>query len=151
MYKARICEACNLSYTPTSPSQRFCTEDCSYQHRLIYNRQYKIDNLDKARQWRQNRIDKDRRYNLLYREKVRQETFEAYGNKCDCCGETEQIFLSIDHIEGGGTKHLKELGGGGYIFYLWLRRQGFPKDKFRLLCANCQVGYARGGTCPHQK
>lgn len=34
--------------------------------------------------------------------------------------------------------------------YRSLKRRGFPKDRFRLLCANCNLGrYLNGGVCPH--
>lgn len=66
---------------------------------------------------------------------------------CSCCGETVLQFLALDHIDGGGYKQRKELGGGG--FYSWLSRNGFPPG-FRVLCHNCNMARQfNGGTCPH--
>ncbi len=45
--------------------------------------------------------------------------------------------LSIDHINGGGSKHRKELGGGGTKFYRWLKKHNYPEG-FQVLCMNCQ-------------
>ena len=86
-----------------------------------------------------------------YNRKLKEETFVAYGGKCVCCGELHLEFLAIDHIKGEGLKHRKELGGlHGIQFYAWLKRQGFPKDKYRLLCHNCNQALGLYGYCPHQ-
>ena len=62
-----------------------------------------------------------------------------YGNKCACCGETRWEFLVIDHINGGGKKHIREIGcSGGTGFYRWLIKNHFPKG-FRTLCDNCNM------------
>jgi len=45
--------------------------------------------------------------------------------------------LSIDHINGGGNRHLQALGFGRSRFYRWLKRNNYPSG-FRVLCMNCQ-------------
>jgi hypothetical protein len=46
--------------------------------------------------------------------------------------------LSIDHVNGGGTRHRKSLKGrSGYHFYRWLKENSFPVG-FQVLCMNCQ-------------
>jgi hypothetical protein len=81
------------------------------------------------------------------------QVFEAYGGfKCACCGETEPLFLSIDHIDNNGSEMRRNgiHGRSGTQFYQWLRKNGFP-DGFQVLCMNCNVGKHRnGGVCPHQ-
>ena len=42
--------------------------------------------------------------------------------------------LSIDHINGGGTKHREVIGSG---FYHWLIKNNYPSD-YQVLCMNCQ-------------
>lgn len=81
--------------------------------------------------------------------KLRADTLAAYGNKCACCGESRPEFLAIDHINGGGGKHRKEVGGGSRYFG-WLRRNGYPPG-YRVLCHNCNMAIAMYGSCPHQK
>ena len=66
---------------------------------------------------------------------------------CACCGEVMMEFLSIDHVNGGGGKHRKEIGSANV--YRWLRRQGYP-DGFRVLCHNCNQAMGNFGYCPHQ-
>jgi transposase-like protein len=83
--------------------------------------------------------------------RIRRETFRAYGDECECCGEKHLEFLTIDHIHGGGSKERRESGGtgGGINFYRKLAKLGFPKDKYRLLCFNCNCALGIHGYCPH--
>lgn len=85
--------------------------------------------------------------------KLKLEIMTAYGGKCNCCGESNVNFLTIDHINNDGYIHRKELektDGGG--FYYWLRKNNFPTDNFQILCYNCNMGkYANGGVCPHKQ
>lgn len=75
--------------------------------------------------------------------------FSAYGGKCSCCGEPNHMFLSIDHIKNDGSKHRKEVKPE--VFYSWLENKGFPKDRFQLLCHNCNFGKRlNNGVCPHK-
>lgn len=81
---------------------------------------------------------------------VRAEVLSAYGGKCQCCGETQPEFLSIDHVNNDGAKHRLEVGNGASM-YLWLKKKGFPKDGFQLLCFNCNLAKEFSGGCPHEK
>lgn len=92
----------------------------------------------------QRHADRKKRQNRA----IAKEVFEHYGKTCVCCGESEFLFLTIDHVNGGGTKHRKEVGQGTK-FYRWLRREGYP-DGYQVLCMNCNLGRHRnGGVCPH--
>lgn len=87
-----------------------------------------------------------------YRVRIQAETFEVYGGACVCCGEHRKSMLTIDHVNGGGNKHRESLGmtAGGYRFYGWLKRQGWPQDGYQLLCYNCNLSKVRnGGVCEH--
>lgn len=95
----------------------------------------------------------DNRDNILLQKKridraLKQEMVGAYGGKCKCCGETIIEFLTIDHINGDGSEHRKRLGKGRKI-YADIKAQGFPKDKYRLLCFNCNITLGFYGYCPH--
>lgn len=78
----------------------------------------------------------------------RDEAFRAYGGpKCVRCGETDPDVLQLDHINGGGTQHRKEIGEP---LPHWLRKQGFPPG-YQVLCANCNTKKARDAgrvACP---
>lgn len=91
-----------------------------------------------------------------YREnhqRLKRAVITAYGGRCECCGETEPEFLSLDHVDGGGTKHRKKIGGGSRL-WRWLRDAGWPKrcefGRLRILCMNCNTATRNGRTCPHQ-
>lgn len=72
---------------------------------------------------------------------LRLETIEAYGGRCVCCGEDWPMFLTIDHIDGDGWLEK----GKGWHLYKRLKSQGWPKDKYQLLCFNCN---SAKGQCP---
>jgi hypothetical protein len=86
-------------------------------------------------------------------DRCREQVFAAYGGyKCSCCGETEPMFLSIDHVDNDGAKERKSglYAGSGSAFYGWLRKNDFPAG-YQVLCMNCQIGkHKNGGVCPHQ-
>jgi hypothetical protein len=84
--------------------------------------------------------------------RLRIQVIEHYSNgvpKCLCCGESHAEFLVLDHIQGGGTKQRKNMGGTAKIFR-WLRAQGYPEG-YRVLCFNCNASFGTWGYCPHQK
>ena len=86
-------------------------------------------------------------------DRCRNEVYGAYGGyRCNCCNETERMFLSIDHIDNKGAEERQsgKYSGGGSAFYNWLRKNNFPKG-YQVLCMNCQIGkHKNGGVCPHQ-
>ena len=90
----------------------------------------------------------NKRSGRISKEKLKIETFEAYGGvRCSCCGETELWVLCLDHINNDGWEERARLNNtGGYKFYRYLRKLGYPdKDRYRVLCANCNfIAYAEG-------
>ena len=104
------------------------------------------DELEAFRRWE---AEKSKRIAA----ELRKQVFAAYGgHRCACCGETEPMFLSIDHIDNDGAELRRNgtHGRGGTAFYQWLRKNGFPSG-FQVLCMNCNQGKHRnGGVCPHQ-
>ena len=84
--------------------------------------------------------------------KLRAEVLKAYGGKCACCGESESLFLELDHVNGRGNEHRRQIGRGSAATYRHLKKLGWPKADFQILCANCNAGSARnGGVCPHAR
>ncbi len=82
--------------------------------------------------------------------KLKIDVFEYYGGcVCKCCGEDEIKFLTLDHTNGGGNNHRKEIGNkGGYAMYLWVKKNNYPKG-YRVLCMNCNLAIGAYGVCPH--
>ena len=84
------------------------------------------------------------------RKEQKLQVLNAYGGRCACCGETEPVFLTIDHINNDGSKHRREIGGGGHSMYSWIVKNKFPRGIVQVLCWNCNLGrYHGGGECPH--
>lgn len=85
--------------------------------------------------------------------KIKEEIFAAYGGwKCACCGESEKMFLSIDHVNNNGKDQLKagDYSRSSTHFYRWLKKNGFPEG-YQVLCLNCNLGkHLNGGICPHK-
>lgn len=80
--------------------------------------------------------------------KLRKECITAYGGKCECCGEIQFHFLTIDHINGGGRKHRGKASGTNYLREI--RKLNFPTG-YRVLCYNCNSAMYTLGYCPHKK
>lgn len=81
--------------------------------------------------------------------KLRREVLQQYGSICQCCSESRNEFLAIDHMNGC-SRELRQLQGGGSTFYRWLKRNGFPPG-YQVLCHNCNMAKGFHGYCPHQK
>lgn len=121
---------------------------------------------EQAREWRNRKLaDSDPEKVAAFRamesekskrayDQCRTEVFAAYGGEqCACCGESQTLFLSIDHIHNDGAQERKSgaYKGTGIGFYQWLRKNKFPSG-YQVLCMNCQVGkHKNGGVCPHQR
>ena len=88
--------------------------------------------------------------NKSYYHKLRIKALEYYGGKCMCCGESQIEFLGIDHIDGGGSKHRKELKKKNLNTYEFLRKTKYPKG-YQTLCHNCNLAKGFYGKCPHLK
>jgi len=84
--------------------------------------------------------------------KIKTEIFQKYGYKCNCCGEAQKEFLTIDHIDGNGGE-LRKSGkhSRGNTFYKWIIENNFP-DSLQILCRNCNWAkwYSGVNICPHK-
>lgn len=99
-------------------------------------------------------INLKRRKDLkVWRAAQRKKIIFTYGGKCVCCGEEEYLFLTVDHIQGRrgptGKADRREHGNDG--IFRRIEREGFPKDKYRVLCFNCNCAIGFFKFCPHQQ
>ncbi len=117
-----------------------------------YHKKYKQEHLERAREKQREYYHRDpQKFNqrIKDRRKLRRlEMIERLGGKCACCGETELIFLCLDHIKGGGRREYEKAGGPHGV---WRRAiaEGLPPDKYRILCWNCNAALGIFGFCPH--
>lgn len=78
-----------------------------------------------------------REYNKKYQQTKKQIVINYYSkgkNCCELCGITDMDVLTIDHINGSGSKHRNKVGNN---IATWLIKNDFPEG-FRILCMNCQ-------------
>jgi hypothetical protein len=85
-----------------------------------------------------------------YRKKLRAEFLSAYGDKCECCDESESKFLTLEHKNNDGNEHRKTVGLASHAMYNHLKKRGWPKDGFGILCWNCNCAKNIYGVCPHE-
>jgi HD superfamily phosphohydrolase len=116
------------------------------------NCQWVVKNPDKERAriyaWRTKNPERNRMNNHLLHKQYKLLVIAAYGGHCNCCGENDITFLTIEHEKHDGQSHRKVKG----VFYLSLIRRGFPKDEgLSVLCMNCNWATRLGKTCPHKK
>lgn len=98
--------------------------------------------------------------NARTRKRLRNRVFDAYGGPvCACCGETETVVLTVDHINGGGNQHRRQIQkenpvvyrGDGSMLRKWLSDNNFPPG-FQVLCFNCNASKGgNNGVCHHQR
>ena len=143
------------------------SEEGRRQYRKAYDVAYRDANKEKLRRENsrryQERKEKQREYSKQYyrlhaerikanairtgkvvRAKQRLAVVWHYSSgtmACVQCGFSDIRALVLDHINGGGTEHRRELGCGRNV-WLWLARHGFPPG-YQILCANCNAIKAR--------
>lgn len=82
-----------------------------------------------------------------WRRQLREDVLAAYGGHCQCCGESEPVFLDVDHIDGATPEGERKLRSSP--LYRWLRKNDYPSG-YRVLCRNCNWGVHVYLECPHK-
>src|SRR3990167_9425717 len=117
-----------------------------------YGKKYKSEHHERRLEIQRNYYSRNRTAFLLRmktaRKKRRSEMIKTLGGECACCHEKQMLFLCLDHIKGGGRCEYKKKGGPHGV---WRRaiREGLPRDKYRVLCWNCNAVLGLYGFCPH--
>jgi hypothetical protein len=104
---------------------------------------------DKAR-WQAANPEKTRASSAQYYRSLRATMIDAYGGICSCCGETEEIFLTLARTDEEGEGR-RGFGRMSKTLLRRLRDAGWPHAGFQLLCRNCQHAVSMLGTCPHKQ
>ena len=92
---------------------------------------------------------KNRKIRKKYNRKLKEMVIERYShgtNKCAMCGLAAMNNLTIDHVNGGGTEHRKEIG---CELYKWLIDNNFP-DGYQVLCFACNLKKGTSTSCSTQ-
>ncbi len=137
-----LCVQCGLKNNNDKIRCDVCSERKNEKQKLLgQNRNNKglcrcggvIDDLQfkscsKCRSWSKNISESNRKskneYTYDYVRKIVSATFNHYGGYvCACCGITEPIFLTLDHINNDGFKYRKTAGKS---LAWWLNRNNYP-------------------------
>ena len=106
-------------YTNTNSNTRR-SKDCKHCYCISEHKRYRKHRLA---------------YHQQYYKTFRLEVLNTYGGRCTRCGESDLDLLVIDHINNDGAKERKRFHASS--FYRNIKAQGFPKDKYQILCLSC--------------
>lgn len=153
----KTCATCEVekpfsefSYTKPSkhrPKGRYATscKPC----RVEYERNWAKQNPEKYKARGRRHYVKHRPKKLEYAsvrsQELKESAFDKYGWDCQCCGESDVAFLTIDHIVPPGNKTNYEKKA----LYGWLKKNSYPEG-FQTLCWNCNMAKGIYGECPHK-
>ena len=126
------------------------------EYRRIKSKEYRekhpIQNKRRKKLYYESHKKERSEYVKKYYKKLKLSCIDHYSNgsmQCACCGENHMDFLTMDHVNGGGMKHRREVAAGKYI-YRWIVKNNFP-NLFQVLCFNCNCGRSvNHGVCPHK-
>lgn len=102
-------------------------------------KRWKDKNPDKVKANIKRRMPRELNARIKKKDKLKLEVMTHYckgSPKCKC-GYNDIRALTIDHVDGDGAEHRREIGGGGIKLYVWLKNNNYP-DGFQILCMNCQ-------------
>lgn len=153
--KARANGLCIVCCKNQKANNKSSCEKCllrAAQYSKNHRKSFKTKSYKLVAEWRKNNPGKSTEIYKRHQDLIRKIVFDHYGNKCACCGESEIMFLTLDHINNDNERHNGK-SFGGFKFYKRLINNNFPaKPALRTLCWNCNCGRARnGGTCPHEE
>lgn len=87
-------------------------------------------------------------YGKRDRAKLKLDALKAFGYKCQCCNESHPYFLTLDHVKNDGAQHRENYNE--QQIYREARREGWPPEKYQLLCMNCNFAKGHFNECPHR-
>lgn len=102
----------------------------------------------KAKHWRSENLERSKEIRKNSFKRTRTLVLSHYGNRCVCCGEKQNEFLAMDHINNNGNEHRREIKT--HAFYSWIKNNNYPND-LQILCHNCNLAKGFYGICPHQQ
>ncbi len=114
----------------------------------------KYNKNQKTLEWQKNNPDKANAKASRWYNKHKKEMFDKiinhYGNTCNCCGEKEIKFLTVDHINNNGAAYRRNIIGHKTLkTYKEIIEKNFP-DEYQILCWNCNSGRNHYKICPHK-
>ena len=132
--REKPCQRCGALFLIDGGNARFCAK-CRIERENFHRRQ----NIDRNKNWRLEpghkitEIARKRKYYLI----LKMQVLEVLGGKCIRCGNADHRCLQIDHVNGGGTKDIRQFKSVQDYFREVIRSSKNHEGKYQLLCANC--------------
>ena len=128
-------------------------EDAQRQRHKEYYWTHHEEELKRHHEWYHNKggkgvYSKTSKVGKINARKIVIDHYSNGKNSCACCNEKIYEFLTIDHLNGGGTKHRKTIAR--YNICIWLIQNNFPEG-FQILCYNCNAAKQFNHGCPHKQ
>ena len=70
--------------------------------------------------------------------------YAELGNRCACCGERDEMYLSVDHVNNDGGEYRKQ-SKAHYRVHRLLKHHRENPGSLQLLCTNCNHAKMRNG------
>jgi hypothetical protein len=147
-----ICKACDraqrrdrrLRNLEASRAREAAYRDSHRDERRAQGATYRERHRDELLEKSRIRYETSREHNAEVRQAwslaLKYEVMSHYADgdpACARCDYSDLRALTIDHINGGGGAHRRQLNGGGWRTYSWLRASHYPVG-YQVLCMNCQ-------------
>jgi len=99
------------------------------------------ENLSNRKRYKNNKENYLLNYKKSYKN-LKKEVFDYYGGRCENCLSDDKDVISLDHIDGNGRKHRKEVlkTDSGTGFYKWVFKN--KPNNIRILCYNCNCAHS---------
>lgn len=152
MNETKVCSKCKQAVPLEKFAKRtnglaYWCNPCNALHSREYRKKNKVRVAEIQKRSKEKYKSKTSQHAKEYQKRLREKVFAVFGNKCACCGETNKEFLCLDHKLGGGCQEAKKLGTRGV--FVRVLREGFPREKYQILCHNCNMSLGFYGYCPH--
>lgn len=119
----------------------------SKEARSVYNKKYYAEHTEEMRA-------KQRAWYKEWKAEYREKIFgEVLSPVCECCGEANKLFLTIDHVNNDGAEDRKRNHRAGIVLGSRLFRKNVDLSRYQTLCYNCNCGRQSSpvkGVCPHK-
>ena len=131
VYAKSLCKRC---YTRKQRREYYKANPEKY--RIKAKKWYK-NNRESVLATNRKRLPLIRIYRRQYENKIRLDILKLMGNKCVKCGFDNWMGLQLDHINGGGTKEMREFKRPKAMYRFYLANPLEAKKRIQVLCANC--------------
>src|SRR6187200_2744159 len=107
-----------------------CTEEQKERRRYM-DKKYREEHPEwykNRKKYNKSRYNRDayrmKKRSLERYHRIKRMIIGYYSNdtfQCKCCGENEYVFLTIDHIKGGGNKHVRSFNSRAGYFQWFIK------------------------------